>query len=175
MSLVLSESLKQPMAASTPSTLNEMISIFKQHEDELQERNPQFVALVHSLLQKGVMKGRQVGGNFAPSLTRSISRPTLNCGSKDKKKHAPPSARVLELEEQVRQLQNTKLDQDTAVMQQIVAEEEGISQETILPENAMEDPAASYFDTCDDCGLRHGIEERECHYCGEVHEGCCDL
>jgi len=166
------------MAASTTSTLNEMISIFKQHEDELQERNPQFVALVHSLLQKGAMKRRGVGENFSPSLTQSISRPTLNCGSKDKKKHTPPSARVLELEEQVRQLQNTKLEQDTAVMQQIVAEEEGISQETILPEAFKDDAAVhrvSYFDTCDDCGLRHGAEERECHYCGEVHEGCCDL
>jgi len=163
------------------TTLDELISIFKQHEDELQERNPEFVVLVHTLLQKEVIKGNKVGADFAPSLTQSISRPTLNCGSKDKKKHSPPAvaptARVLELEEQIRQLQNAKLEQDTALMKQIVAEEQGVPQEAASEAVACshEHAASMYFDSCDDCGLRHGAEERECHYCGEVHEGCCDL
>jgi len=159
------------------TTLNELISIFKQHEDELQERNPEFVVLVHTLLQKGQLRGNKVGADFAPSLTQSISRPTLNCGSKDKKKHSPPTARVLELEEQIRQLQDAKLEQDTALMKQIVAEEQGVAQEAVSEALVCshEHAASLYFDTCDDCGLRHGAEERECHYCGEVHEGCCDL
>ena len=47
--------------------------------------------------------------------------------------------------------------------------EVNLSQETV-------DRAASHFvDICKDCGERHVHEERECHFCGEVHEGCCDL
>jgi len=161
----------------------EFISIFKEYEEELQATNADFVAQVHSLIDKNVLRTKELKDNFAPAFTTSISRPTHNCGS-TKKKHKSP-ARVSALEEQVRALQNAKLEEDKILTQKVVAQEEKLmaaiedTGDNQVVENEQEEckhvVQNAYLETRDSCGFRHSMEHRECNFCGEVHTGCCEL
>ena len=90
------------------------------------------------------------------------------------------------LEEQIKQLQNEKLEEETKLTQMVAEQEaklldmdmnetsEALEEETpILAESPV--AVSEYIESCDKCGVRHTMELRECHFCGEVHEFCCDL
>ena len=164
--------------------MTDFLTIFKAHEEELQATNADFVAQVHTLMQKNALKTKQLKDNFAPAFTTSISRPSRNCGS-TKKKHKVPE-RVMALEEQIKQLQNEKLEEETKLTKLVAEQEakllgmdmnetsEALEEETpILAESPV--AVSDYIESCDKCGVRHSMEHRECHFCGEVHSGCCDL
>ena len=164
--------------------MTDFLSIFKVHEEELQATNADFVAQIHTLMQKNALKRRRIQDHFAPAFTTSISRPSRNCGS-TKKKHKVPE-RVMALEEQIKQLQNEKLEEETKLTQMVAEQEaklldmdmnetsEALEEETpILAESPV--AVSEYIESCDKCGVRHTMELRECHFCGEVHEFCCDL
>ena len=83
----------------------------------------------------------------------------------------PPT---LSLQERIRLQLDEKMAEDREMSQLVASMEEKILENEVLPSQAKAE-APRFIEMCGECGERHIHEERECHMCGEVHDGCCDL
>ena len=93
--------------------------------------------------------------------------------------HNPPS---LSLEQRIKLQLEEKMAEDREMSQmvasmeaKILENEESDTVEVKLDNGKVVNFSPKFVEMCSDCGERHVHEERECHFCGEVHEGCCDL
>ena len=102
------------------------------------------------------------------------------------------SAPKLSLEERIKLQLNEKMAEDREISQMVAHMEEQIlnnsdehevelQAEAPVSHEVEESPAKAvcsddhFIPMCDECGERHLHEERECHFCGEIHSGCCEL
>jgi len=94
------------------------------------------------------------------------------------KLHRPPS---LSLEQRIKLQLNEKMAEDREMSQMVASMEEKILEneddvvEVDFDNRNIAEAQAMFVEMCSECGERHIHDERECHFCGEVHEGCCDL
>ena len=92
--------------------------------------------------------------------------------------HRPPS---LSLEQRIKLQLNEKMAEDREMSQMVASMEEKILEneddvvEVDFDNRNIAEAQAMFVEMCSECGERHIHDERECHFCGEVHEGCCDL
>lgn len=90
----------------------------------------------------------------------------------------PPS---LSLEQRIKLQLNEKMAEDREMSQMVASMEEKILEneddvvEVDFDNRNIAEAQAMFVEMCSECGERHIHDERECHFCGEVHEGCCDL
>ena len=162
------------------------LEIFKEHEEELEEMCPDFVWRIQQLVQKDIVATNRVGSQYSKQFSEDI---TLRCGkvnegenTEKKKKEKqdlinPPE--TLSLQDRIKLQLNEKLMEDREEAKVVADMEEkmwaSMDVEVNLSQEAVDRAASHFVDICKDCGERHVHEERECHFCGEVHEGCCDL
>ena len=162
------------------------LEIFKEHEEELEEMCPDFVWRIQQLVQKDIVATNRVGSQYSKQFSEDI---TLRCGkvnegenTEKKKKEKqdlinPPE--TLSLQDRIKLQLNEMLMEDREVAKVVADMEEkmwaSMDVEVNLSQEAVDRAASHFVDICKDCGERHVHEERECHFCGEVHEGCCDL
>ena len=164
------------------------LEIFKEHEEELEEMCPDFVWRIQQLVQKDIVATNRVGSQYSKQFSEDI---TLRCGDVKKKKKdgggaeeskdnnliTPPAK--LSLQDRIKLQLNEKLMEDREEAKVVADMEEkmweSMDVEVNLSQEAVDRAASHFVDICKDCGERHVHEERECHFCGEVHEGCCDL
>lgn len=164
------------------------LEIFKEHEEELEEMCPDFVWRIQQLVQKDIVATNRVGSQYSKQFSEDI---TLRCGDVKKKKKdgggaeesednkliTPP--KELSLQDRIKLQLNEKLMEDREEAKVVADMEEkmweSMDVEVNLSQEAVDRAASHFVDICKDCGERHVHEERECHFCGEVHEGCCDL
>lgn len=92
--------------------------------------------------------------------------------------YKPPS---LSLEQRIKLQLNEKMAEDREMSQMVASMEEKILEneddvvEVDFDNRNIAEAQAMFVEMCSECGERHIHDERECHFCGEVHEGCCDL
>ena len=162
------------------------LEIFKEHEEELEEMCPDFAWRIQQLVQKDIVATNRVGSQYSKQFSEDI---TLRCGkvnegenTEKKKKEKqdlinPPE--TLSLQDRIKLQLNEKLMEDREEAKVVADMEEkmweSMDVEVNLSQEAVDRAASHFVDICKDCGERHVHEERECHFCGEVHEGCCDL
>ena len=178
------------------------LEIFKEHEEELEEMCPDFVWRIQQLVQKDIVATNRVGSQYSKQFSEDI---TLRCGKVNKgedgdkggakggdeggdggkvaggqrgEKLINPPAK-LSLQDRIKLQLNEKLMEDREEAKVVADMEEkmweSMDVEVNLSQEAVDRAASHFVDICKDCGERHVHEERECHFCGEVHEGCCDL
>tara|TARA_B100000519_G_C14257428_1_gene445761 strand:+ start:3174 stop:3653 length:480 start_codon:yes stop_codon:yes gene_type:complete len=155
--------------------VEEFIKAYKDHEEELQVTNPDFVGRIMALMDKDNLSGNKVGASrYTNNFRTSISRAgPLQCGDM-KKKHKKPH--VKELEEQLKARLNEKLAEDEQFTKLVAAEEDKILSaidDDIVVDLDNEISTQGFLSSCEECGHRHSMEERECDICEQVHEGCC--
>ena len=149
---------------------------------------PDFVWRIQQLVQKDIVATNRVGSQYSKQFSEDI---TLHCGDVKKKKKdgggaeeskdnnliTPPEE--LSLQDRIKLQLNEKLMEDREEAKVVADMEEkmweSIDVEVNLSQETVDRAASHFVDICKDCGERHVHEERECHFCGEVHEGCCDL
>ena len=102
------------------------------------------------------------------SETNTRRRASRSTGSK---LFDPPT---LSLQERIRLQLDEKMAEDREMSQLVASMEEKILENEVSPSQANAE-APRFIEMCGECGERHIHEERECHMCGEVHDGCCDL
>ena len=162
--------------------MEEFRKIFKEHEEELEVSCPDYAVRVKELMQKDLLAGNRVGSRYSKNFSEDITARCGNPADPKKKKNKSLSlvrkpAASLSLEDRIKLQLNEKMAEDRE-MSQLVA----MMEEQILNEQEVEETPAKavcsdnhFIPMCDDCGERHLQEHRECHFCGEVHEGCCEL
>ena len=180
--------------------MDEFLKIFKEHEDELEVACPDFAIRVQELMQADIVANNRVGSRYSKHFSEDI---TMRCGTKKGKDdeprtngggdsdragepsssesqlHNPPS---LSLEQRIKLQLEEKMAEDREMSQmvasmeaKILENEESDTVEVKLDNGKVVHASPKFVEMCSDCGERHLHEERECHFCGEVHEGCCDL
>lgn len=181
--------------------MDEFLKIFKEHEDELEVACPDFAIRVQELMQADIVANNRVGSRYSKHFSEDI---TMRCGTAAKKDdknkdgaggsdgpiqgaegekkdelHNPPS---LSLEQRIKLQLEEKMAEDREMSQmvasmeaKILENEESDTVEVKLDNGKVVNFSPKFVEMCSDCGERHVHEERECHFCGEVHEGCCDL
>ena len=159
--------------------MEEFRKIFKEHEEELEVSCPDYAIRVKELMQKDLLAGNRVGSRYSKNFSEDI---TARCGNPaDPKKKKNKSlvrkpAASLSLEDRIKLQLNEKMAEEREMSQLVATMEEQILNEEEVEETRPEASVAPHFvPMCDDCGERHLQEHRECHMCGEVHEGCCEL
>lgn len=185
--------------------MDEFLKIFKEHEDELEVACPDFAIRVQELMQADIVANNRVGSRYSkhfseditmrcgttanaakkktPTPTANPENPaTPNTGSKKPDEttlHNPPSLSLeqrikLQLEEKM--AEDREMSQLVASMEEKILENEGSNMvEVNLDNGKVVNAEPEFVEMCDECGERHLHEERECHFCGDVHEGCCDM
>ena len=160
---------------------------------------PDFAVRVQELMQADIVAGNRVGSRYSKHFSEDI---TMRCGNPKKKNGAqetiagggagggagsssapttnsPPS---LSLEQRIKLQLEEKMAEDREMSQlvasmeeKILANEDDALVEVNFDKSKIAHAQAMFVEMCDDCGERHIQEERECHFCGEVHDGCCEL
>ena len=166
------------------------LEIFKEHEEELEETCPDFVWRIQQLVQKDIVATNRVGSQYSKQFSEDI---TLRCGKvnededeeeeksegEDEAKSLITPPAKLSLQDRIKLQLNEKLMEDREEAKVVADMEEkmwdSMDVEVNLSQETVNRAASHFVDICEDCGERHVHEERECHFCGEVHEGCCDL
>ena len=167
--------------------MEQFLNIFKEHEEELEVACPDFAVRVQELMQADIVAGNRVGSRYSKHFSEDI---TMRCGNPKKKKdkkvtaaqqkeNSPPS---LSLEQRIKLQLEEKMAEDREMSQlvasmeeKILANEDDALVEVNFDKSKIAHAQAMFVEMCDDCGERHIQEERECHFCGEVHDGCCEL
>ena len=115
------------------------------------------------------------GGGKDPSKNKSrVSTRKQKSNAKKPGKGSLFDPPTLSLQERIRLQLDEKMAEDREMSQLVASMEEKILENKVLPSQAKAE-APRFIEMCGECGERHIHEERECHMCGEVHDGCCDL
>ena len=159
--------------------MEEFRKIFKEHEEELEVSCPDYAVRVKELMQKDLLAGNRVGSRYSKNFSEDITARCGNPADPKKKKNkslvCKPAA-SLSLEERIKLQLNEKMAEDREMSQLVATMEEQILNEQEVEETRPKASVAPHFvPMCDDCGERHILEERECHFCGEIHSDCCEL
>ena len=167
--------------------MEQFLNIFKEHEEELEVACPDFAVRVQELMQADIVAGNRVGSRYSKHFSEDI---TMRCGKpkekKDKKvtaaqqkENSPPS---LSLEQRIKLQLEEKMAEDREMSQlvasmeeKILANEDDALVEVNFDKSKIAHAQAMFVEMCDDCGMRHLQDLRECDMCGEVHEKCCEL
>ena len=184
--------------------MNEFLKIFKEHEDELEVACPDFAIRVQELMQADIVANNRVGSRYSKHFSEDITMRCGGAKKRNKDEqpsdsdqsggnpnsqipnapqqpplHNPPS---LSLEQRIKLQLEEKMAEDREMSQmvasmeaKILENEESDTVEVKLDNGKVVNFSPKFVEMCSDCGERHVHEERECHFCGEVHEGCCDL
>ena len=179
--------------------MDEFLSIFREHEEELEVACPDFAVRVQELMQADIVASNRVGSRYSKQFSEDIS---MRCGgtaanakvapapaapAKDEaggggpsktsvpnpNKRKKPSS--LSLEERVKLQLEEKMAEDREMSQLVATMEEKILNMGVEEPGHSHVEEAQFVEMCSDCGERHVHDERECHLCMEVHTGCCDL
>lgn len=175
--------------------MDEFLQVFREHEEELEVACPEFAVRIQELMQADIVASNRLGSRYSKQFSEDI---TMRCGSEisasdasesnvgttnasnkrnGKKKTTrrpllnPPT---LSLQERIQLQLNEKMAEDREMSQLVASMEEKILENEGSPSQAKAE-APRFIEMCGECGERHMHEERECHMCGEVHDGCCDL
>lgn len=167
--------------------MEQFLNIFKEHEEELEVACPDFAVRVQELMQADIVAGNRVGSRYSKHFSEDI---TMRCGNPKKKKdkkvtaaqqkeNSPPS---LSLEQRIKLQLEEKMAEDREMSQlvasmeeKILANEDDALVEVNFDKSKIAHAQAMFVEMCDDCGMRHLQDLRECDMCGEVHEKCCEL
>ena len=171
--------------------MEQFLNIFKEHEEELEVACPDFAVRVQELMQADIVAGNRVGSRYSKHFSEDI---TMRCGETKKKKEgdqAPPttppkkimnSPPSLSLEQRIKLQLEEKMAEDREMSQlvasmeeKILANEDDALVEVNFDKSKIAHAQAMFVEMCDDCGMRHLQDLRECDMCGEVHEKCCEL
>lgn len=179
--------------------MDEFLSIFREHEEELEVACPDFAVRVQELMQADIVASNRVGSRYSKQFSEDIS---MRCGgtaadakvapapaaqAKNAAKETGPSTQSkkrprtevsdteLSLEQRVKLQLEEKMAEDREMSQLVASMEEKILDMGVEEPGHSHVEEAQFVEMCDDCGERHVQEERECHLCGEVHDSCCDL
>ena len=165
--------------------MDEFLSIFREHEEELEVACPEFAVRVQELMQADIVANNRVGSRYSKQFSEDIS---MRCGDVPKEASAkkPPSGaegpssepnkkrKTMSLEERVKLQLQEKMAEDREMSQMVASMEEKIL-DMGVEEPGHSHEEAKFVEMCSACGERHIQQERECHMCMEVHEGCCNL
>ena len=179
--------------------MDEFLSIFREHEEELEVACPEFAVRVQELMQADIVASNRVGSRYSKQFSEDIS---MRCGrvAEDAKKSAAGAGSSsaggggepnktskkrqrttglsdpeLSLEERVKLQLQEKMAEDREMSQLVATMEEKILDMGVEEPGNSHVEEAKFVEMCDECGIRHIQIERECHFCGDVHEGCCDM
>ena len=173
--------------------MDEFLSIFREHEEELEVACPDFAVRVQELMQADIVASNRVGSRYSKQFSEDIS---MRCGgtaadaevapapaaqAKDAAKETGPSTKpskkrkAMSLEQRVKLQLEEKMAEDREMSQLVASMEEKILDMGVEEPGHSHVEEAQFVEMCDDCGERHIQQERECHMCMEVHEGCCNL
>ena len=175
--------------------MDEFLSIFREHEEELEVACPDFAVRVQELMQADIVASNRVGSRYSKQFSEDIS---MRCGgtaanakaaaapaapAKDEAGGGGPSTKSskkrkveeLSLEQRVKLQLEEKMAEDREMSQLVASMEEKILDMGVEEPGHSHVEEAQFVEMCDDCGERHIQQERECHMCMEVHEGCCNL
>ena len=183
--------------------MDEFLSIFREHEEELEVACPDFAVRVQELMQADIVASNRVGSRYSKQFSEDISmrcggvaedtkageggagagpsKPEVNKGVKRKaeKQLEVESKKIknqmLSLEQRVKLQLEEKMAEDREMSQLVATMEEKILNMGVEEPGHSHVEEAQFVEMCDDCGERHIQQERECHMCMEVHEGCCNL
>lgn len=181
--------------------MDEFLSIFREHEEELEVACPDFAVRVQELMQADIVASNRVGSRYSKQFSEDIS---MRCGvvedtkageggagagpsktevKKGAKRKAgkkldstdKKSKTMMSLEQRVKLQLEEKMAEDREMSQLVASMEEKILDMGVEEPGHSHVEEAQFVEMCDDCGERHVHDERECHMCMEVHEGCCNL
>ena len=183
--------------------MDEFLSIFREHEEELEVACPDFAVRVQELMQADIVASNRVGSRYSKQFSEDISMRCGGVAANAKVAPAPAGAGpskpevqkgvkrkageqldstdkksknlMLSLEQRVKLQLEEKMAEDREMSQLVATMEEKILNMGVEEPGHSHVEEAQFVEMCDDCGERHIHDERECHLCGEVHEGCCDL
>jgi hypothetical protein len=178
--------------------MDEFLSIFREHEEELEVACPDFAVRVQELMQADIVASNRVGSRYSKQFSEDIS---MRCGgvanpdatktavtapakdsagaggstpSKKRKKNVISDPKM-SLEQRVKLQLEEKMAEDREMSQLVATMEEKILNMGVEEPGHSHVEEAQFVEMCSDCGERHVHDERECHLCGEVHDSCCDM
>ena len=185
--------------------MDEFLSIFREHEEELEVACPEFAVRVQELMQADIVANNRVGSRYSKQFSEDISMRCGNVGDAKKTAATAPAGAApaapakdeaggggpsktsvlypnkrkkpssLSLEERVKLQLEEKMAEDREMSQLVATMEEKILNMGVEEPGHSHVEEAQFVEMCSDCGERHVHDERECHLCGEVHDSCCDL
>jgi len=181
--------------------MDEFLSIFREHEEELEVACPDFAVRVQELMQADIVASNRVGSRYSKQFSEDISMRCGGVANPDATKTAPTGAgpsktevkkgakrkakeqldstdkksKTMSLEQRVKLQLEEKMAEDREMSQLVATMEEKILNMGVEEPGHSHVEEAQFVEMCSDCGERHVQEERECHLCMEVHTGCCDM